>query len=549
MVLTDKFYKRILLLCASGVLTGLTVTFPTIWIFGWLTLVPLAVFLLSVVTNKSVKLHALYGYGFAFFMSFGVVNFHWFINLYPLDFIDGMTRGGAMAVVLLGTFGLSTLQAVQGALLFPLAALLFRSKLIQKLSFLQPIIIASLWAVYEWTQTLGWWGVPWGRLAISQTALPVGIQTASLFGSYFISFLIVLVNSYIAYGLVWALMRTSEERRSAIRLSAIVCCSVLIFQYGAGLCIWLLNTPEKDGKTVSAAAIQGNIPSGEKWDTETTSKTFEVYEKYTAEAAKSGAEIVVFPETALPWVVREGNRPYTYLSRLSKTYGVTILAGVLTEDADGDYNSILCFTPDGKASDTVYNKRHLVPFGEYVPMKDLITLLAPPLAELVLSSGEISEGEGANIFELEEANIGSIICFDSIFEVLTLDSVREGASLICISTNDSWFTDSAALHMHNAQAKLRAVECDRYVVRAANTGISSIITNRGESVEELPPLESGYIVQDVEIRTGRTLYSYIGNSFVYLCIAFLTVILSINLCNLFKKMNKYKTFLFFLQYY
>ena len=538
MILTDKLYKRILLILSSGILTGLTVAFPKIGILGWITLIPFSVFLLSVATDKKYKLPALYGYGFLFFMAFGVVNFHWFINLYPLEFIDGMTRGGALAVVLLGTLGLSLLQAIQGALLFPLAALLFRSRLKDRLSFLYPAIIAALWAVYEWTQTLGWWGVPWGRLAISQTSLPVGIQTASLFGSYFISFIMVLVNAYAAYGIISALTHTQEIRKKAIRLSVFVCCAAIAFQYGAGLCIWLCNAPDESNNTIKAAAIQGNIPSGEKWNAETSNKTLTIYEEYTAKAAADGADIVVFPETALPWIVKEGNKRHAYLSRLAEQYGVTIFAGALTEDGKNEYNSILCFTPDGKMSDTVYNKRHLVPFGEFVPMKGLVKALAPPLAELVLSGGEITEGTDANVFELEALNVGSIICFDSIFEVLTLDAVRDGASLICISTNDSWFTDSAALYMHNAQAKLRAVECDRYVVRAANTGISSVITNRGESVEELPPLESGYIVQDIEIRTNRTLYSYIGNLFVYLCIAFLAIILISNLSILFKKNDK-----------
>jgi apolipoprotein N-acyltransferase len=168
-------------------------------------------------------------------------------------------------------------------------------------------------------------------------------------------------------------------------------------------------------------------------------------------------------------------------------------------------------------------------------MRELFKVLIPPLAELVMSDDDIAAGEGTQVLALEDVNIGSLICFDSIYDGLARESVRDGAQLIALSTNDSWFTDSAALYMHNAQAKLRAVECDRYVVRAANTGISSIITNRGESVEELPPLEGGYIVQDVEIRTGRTLYSYIGNSFIYLCIAFLAIILIVNLCNLFKK--------------
>ena len=536
-MLTDKFYKRILLLCVSGLLTGLTVTFPKIGILGWITLTPFAIFLLSVAVDRKVKLRSLYAYGLAFFMSFYIVCFHWFINLYPLEFIDGMTRGGALCVVLFASVGLSVFQALQGALIFPLLALIFRSSIGQRLRTVHPLMIASVWAVYEWLQTLGWWGVPWSRLAIGQTSLTVGIQTASLFGSYFISLLIVLVNSYIAFCIISLISEKGASKLFAIKLSAAVCLLSLVFQYGAGLFIYLADSSEEK-KVVTVAAVQGNIPSGEKWDTQTTSKTLAVYEKYTAKAAEAGADIVVFPETALPWVISEGNSRYKYLSRLSSTYGVTILAGVLTADGEKEYNSIVCFTPDGKMLDTVYNKRHLVPFGEFVPMKELITLVAPPLANLVLSSGEISEGEGSSIFELNEGKIGSIICFDSIFESLTLESVRDGASLLCISTNDSWFTDSAALYMHNAQAQLRAVECGRYVVRAANTGISTVIDHRGNVIDELPPLVDGVIVKDVEIRTERTLYSYIGNLLVYLCIAFLGAIIIIGLINQLKKRSK-----------
>ena len=259
MILTDKLYKRILLLIISGALTGLSVTFPKIGILCWITLIPFAVFMISAATDKKRRLISLYGYGFIFFMSFYLVNYYWFINLYPLEFIDGMPRSAALFIVFMGTVGTSLLQAVTGALIFPIFALIARSRLGQKLSFLQPVLIAALWTALEWSYTLGELAFPWSRLAISQTDLPIGIQTASLFGSYFISFLIVLVNSYAAYGLVGALTRGDRARSSAIRLSTLICCSALIFQYGAGLCLWLFNAPSDDRQTVRVAAIQGSI--------------------------------------------------------------------------------------------------------------------------------------------------------------------------------------------------------------------------------------------------------------------------------------------------
>ncbi len=529
MVLTDKRYKRFLLLGISGLLTGLTVAFPKIGLLQWFTLIPAALFLLECGADKKIKLSAMYGYGLFFFMSFYLVVFHWFVNLYPLEFIDGMTKGGALCVVLFASVGLSLFQALQGGLVFVLIACLFRWGLTEKYRLLRPFSIAALWAVYEWTQTIGWWGVPWGRLAIGQSELIIGLQTASLFGSYIISFAIVAVNSLIAYGMIAFFAKDDQSRIARIRLSAALCGAILLFQYGAGLIIWFASAPDTEDKKITVAAVQGNIPSGEKWESDTEAKTLEVYRRYTLLAAKEGAELVVFPETALPWTVKEGNKRYKYLSALAAEAQVTILAGAFTEDGEGgEYNSIVCFTPDGKMSDTVYNKRHLVPFGEFVPFGGLIEVLVPPLAELVMSGGDVAKGEGANVFELDAGRIGSIICFDSIYEELTLDSVREGAQLICLSTNDSWFTDSAALYMHNAQAQIRAIECGRYVSRAANTGISTAITHRGEVVESLEPLVDGMVVEEMYLRDSRTLYSYIGNLFVYLCIAFIAagVILS-----------------------
>ena len=189
-------------------------------------------------------------------------------------------------------------------------------------------------------------------------------------------------------------------------------------------------------------------------------------------------------------------------------------------------------------SETVYSKRHLVPFGEYVPMRALVTALIPPLSELSMTADDLSAGDGTEIFELSEGNIGSLICFDSIYETLAMESVRDGAELICLSTNDSWFTDSRALNMHNAQAKLRAIENDRYVLRAANTGISCIISPKGEMEETIEPLNDGYVIGEVELREGRTVYNIIGNSFIYALIVLSLFVLIYDTIKNFQKKKK-----------
>lgn len=503
------------LLLISAVLTGLTLVMPAIGFLEWITLIPFGIFLLEYASDSSVRLRHLYGYGLGFWWCFYLVVFHWFVNLYPLDFIEGMTKGGALAVVVAAWFGLSLFQALAGGLTFVLAALLFRTRLCGRRQWLRPIVAACLWAVYEWTQTLGWWGVPWGRLAIGQSDYVLGLQTASWFGSYFISFLLVAVNLFLAYAVCAACRPSDGDRKSAVRFACLTAVGLLVFQYGSCSILWGSSRVSEDGSYVRVAAIQGNISSHEKWNFDSMKKTREVYREYTLQAVREGAEIVVWPETALPYTV-DGDT--SYLVELAKEAQVTLLVGAFTESEDGaQYNSIVCYLPDGSMHETVYNKRRLVPFGEFVPWRNLIQTVIPPLAELVLSGDDVAWGFGSHVMELEQGNIGSLICFDSIYEDLTRESVLDGAELLCLSTNDSWFTDSAALYMHNAQAQLRAIESGRWVVRAANTGISTIISARGEVIADLEPLVDGILVEYVAMEDSVTLYSRIGNTFVYLC--------------------------------
>lgn len=518
-VTVEKYRRslRFLMLALSGILTGLCLVIPKIGFLEWLTLVPCALFLLTLASKDGLRLRALYGYGVFFFSAFYLVNFHWFVNLYPLDFIDGMTKGAALCVVIAAWIGLSLFQAVQGGLVFVLAGIVFRSSACRRFALLKPFALAGIWAVYEWLQTFGWWGVPWGRLPLGQSEYLVGLQTASWFGPYFVTFIIVAVNACVALALA---------DKNKLKLSCIVAAALFVFQYGAGTVIWFSH--KNTGETIKVAAIQGNISSHEKWDTSSSQKTRDVYEQYTREAAKKGAKIVVWPETALPYTLSKGSSYYRFAVDIAKENNVTILVGAFSRDENNaQYNSIICFAPDGSSLDNVYSKRRLVPFGEFVPLRSLIETLIPPLAELVMSGEEIAQGEGSQLFMLDEGALGSLICFDSIYEDLTRESVIDGAQLICLSTNDSWFTDSAALYMHNAQAQLRAIESGRYIVRSANTGISTVINSRGEVIAELDPLVDGMIVEDVYMRSNKTLYTVIGNLFVYLSALYIAVMIAL----------------------
>jgi apolipoprotein N-acyltransferase len=229
---------------------------------------------------------------------------------------------------------------------------------------------------------------------------------------------------------------------------------------------------------------------------------------------------VLWPETVFPYDILYDVDLKYYVKYLATSNETTVIASAFSEpkDSDGFYNSLVEVEPDGSFGD-MYHKQHLVPFGEYVPMREVIMFLVPPLASISVLESDLVAGDKSLIMDTEIGRVGCAICYDSIFEEVIINSCREGAELLAISTNDSWFSNSAALDMHNAQARLRAIESGKYVIRAANTGISSIIDPMGNLIDSIDEGRSGYIVEDVYMREQNTLYTCIGNLFVYLCIA------------------------------
>ena len=500
-----------ILLPIGGVLFALTVIFPQIGFLEWVLLIPACFVILSLTPDKSVKLRRLFGMGLTFFWPFYAVNYHWFFYMYPLDFA-GMTRGASALVVTIACLGLSLFQALGAALLFPLMGIAVRGKWLSGKGILHPILLAALWAALEWWQAhSGWSGVPWARLAIGQAEAVVNLQSAALFGSYFVAFLIVAVNGLLAYLLLHPTQRS---------LSLFLAVGLLLGNMGFGAI--RMTFLQETGTPVKVAAIQGNKGSLENWSSGTMDKVMEVYGDLSRKAAAEGAELIVWPETCIPANIDRQAWVRDYVTNLSRECGVPILCGLFTrveEGSDADYNSIVVALPDGTVHGTVYNKRNPVPFGEFVPFRKAVMTLVPPLAEINTLAEDIPAGEDSVVFDLELGNVGPLICFDSIYERNAFDSIENGAQILAVSTNDSWFTDSRGVWMHHAQSQLRAIEMGRYVVRSANTGVSSVINERGEVLESLAPLKTGYVMETAYLSDRTTVYSAIGNTFAYACVA------------------------------
>ncbi len=498
------------LLIIGGLLLGFTVIFPQIGLLEWIALIPALAVILTMAADKTVKYIRLYLMGLAFFYAFYLVNFHWFLYMYPLDFA-GMTKGESAVVVMVAWMGLALFQALGAALLFPILGFALRREWLSRRPLLHPFLFAALWTCLEWYQAhSGWSGVPWARLPLGQAHLLPNLQISWLLGSYAVTFLIVAVNGLLAYLLLHA------DRR--------ILCGAL----AAGLFLGNLTFGgirmaafDDEGTTIQAAAIQGNKSSLDYWSAGTLTEVLEVYGDLSREAAAEGADIIVWSETCIPANIHTSSSIHDYITELAEECGVPILCGVFTlqEGYEADCNSIVAALPDGTFHDTIYLKRNPVPFGEFVPFREIIMTLIPPLANINTLGEDIPAGEESVVFDLEGVTVGPLICFDSIYERNSQDSVDNGAQILTVSTNDSWFRDSRGVWMHHAQSRLRAIETGRWVVRSANTGVSSIISPTGEAVDTLGALETGYVMADVTASDRTTPYQAVGNAFAYLCLA------------------------------
>ncbi len=489
----------IMLIC--GLLTAMPYIFDFLFFLPYFTLAPLFVI--------ALKKKSAYKHGLVFSLGYFTVVYHWFCYLYPLDFA-GINEIGSIAVIITAIVGMSLLQGV-GTAFVPM---IFRFAVKNRHPLFAPFAAASLWVIAEWGQNFFWFGVPWARLAVGQHKMLPIVQSASVIGALGVSFIIVLISGFIAL----CVLHRDEIKR--VRVYALVASAIFVCNFVLGAA--LLNVKCKPNNTFPVVAIQGNISSTDKWANDSVYNSISVYEKLTKEAVeKSGAKLVVFPETVLICDLTYDRSLIARLKTLAGDLGAYIAVGAFYSEDDETYNSIYLFTPGGELIDTVYSKCRLVPFGEYLPMPSVMNTLLPHLTEMNMFKDSLTPGSSPVIFNTELGRIGNLICFDSIYEELTISNVREGAELIILSTNDSWYKDSAAVYQHNGHAVLRAIESGRYIVRSANTGVSSVITNKGKIVSLLGPLKKGFVTANVNTYSYRTVYSCIGNSVVYLSILYI----------------------------
>ncbi|MCA9421911.1 MAG: apolipoprotein N-acyltransferase, partial [Nitrospira sp.] len=382
----------------------------------------------------------------------------------------------------------------------------------------------ALWVSLEFLRTYALSGFPWALLGYSQYQWLSVIQSADVTGVYGISFLIVMGNVALTSLLIWIYGKSRDlAPKPWVSIASFSCALCLVLIYGS----WRVQQQadlDASAETLSIGVVQANIDQGIKWNEAYRDETLR---RYTALSQKAGkkTDLLIWPEAATPFLFEQEPAYQSQILDIAKDTHSPLLFGspTLRFQQDGRpylYNSAFLVTKEGEVS-ARYDKRHLVPFGEYIPLRTILFFLD----KLVVGIGDFKSGEGPMTMQIPTVPSGSgprfgvAICFEVIFPDLVRRMAQEGANFLVTITNDAWFGDSAAPYQHFGMVVFRAVENHLGFARAANTGISGFIGPNGRILSQTPIFSEAAVTGLLSLRSSSpTFYTKFGDVFSWGCV-------------------------------
>nr|VFJ44776.1 MAG: apolipoprotein N-acyltransferase [Candidatus Kentron sp. FW] len=362
------------------------------------------------------------------------------------------------------------------------------------------------WILQEWVR--GWFlgGFPWLEIGYAHMDSPL-VGLAPLLGVYGVGW-----AAAVSAGIVLLAFRAGMRDGKSTVTTRVAGVSVLLVLVGGiwGGSAWLdgITWVKPIGAPIRVALIQGNVPQEEKWLPSRRGSTLYRYLSLTRQAKQN--DLVIWPETALPGYYHEFRGFIAGLRQEFHAHGMNILLGVpvLDKESQRYFNSVVAITDAGEA---FYHKRHLVPFGEYLPMagvlRGILDFLMIPMSDF--STGPLLQAP----LDMAGQTIGVSVCYEASFGRDIIASLPQATLLINVS-NDAWFGDSSGPHQNLQMARMRARESGRYLLRGTNTGISAIIDPRGRIMSRAPQFREFALTGAVIGMSGATPYVRYGNRIV-----------------------------------
>jgi apolipoprotein N-acyltransferase len=384
----------------------------------------------------------------------------------------------------------------------------------RRLNLSSALTFPIFWVAFEYLRAHALTGFPWALLGYSQQGWLEAIQSADLFGVYGISYLLALVNVTIAL-VIGALREHRTMPGFAVAASILLFAANLLYGYST-----LQKSPAERERTLTTTLVQGNIDQSIKWDPAFVQSTVDRYRDLSLAAAREfKSELIVWPESATPFYYQDKSPLGDEVRQVAVSSQAALLFGspAYEKRADGRWHFLNSAFLLGLQGETLGRgaKVHLVPFGEYVPLKKIF----PFVNKLVEGIGDFSAGT-IQPLRLGETHIGILVCYEGIFPELARAYVNQGSDLLVNVTNDAWYGNSSAPFQHLSMARFRAIENRIWLVRAANTGISAFIDPSGRISGATPLFVTLSTTAKVGLGSRPTLYRRIGDA---LPLAFLLV--------------------------
>ncbi len=360
------------------------------------------------------------------------------------------------------------------------------------LDFVSALAFATLWTLFEWLRSWLFTGFPWLLLGHAHHSSPLH-GVIPIFGTYGATWLVLLTSCFFV---VAVLGKRTQKITAGISL-ALVFLSLTV----ANQVVWT----EAEDEEIGVALIQGSIPQEMKW--EQAKRSYIMGRYLQLSESHLDADVLVWPETAIPTYYHVVEDSFIKeVEQVAAAEGTDFLTGVFTHDpASGNvYNSVAVLGEETG----FYQKRHLVPFGEYIPLRSIMPSFWERYIQVPMA--DLSSGEGRPLVSLKGYPVGVSICYEAVYGNEIIQALPEAKFLVNVS-NDGWFGDSLAPHQHLEITRSRAVETGRYLLRATNTGISAVITPNGSIVDRSVQFQEDVVRADIQPYSGLTPFSRWGN--------------------------------------
>ena len=471
-------FRHVILAALSGIVLALAMPNPGWTVCAWIGLVPLFMAIRNRPWWQAGLLGLLTG------------------SVYYVIILRWMFLFGSMPWIMLAVF--------EGIHIAIFAALCTRVTP-EKIGPIGFVAVPAAWVATQFIRTLGAYSFIWGSFAHVQASDPALTQIASVTGPWGIDFVVCFANAAIAIAI-------DRRKRRFAPLAAALALVIGVYVFG-----WAsLNAPPPHGKAHKVVVVQGSVQDSDATRIPFVEACYIANNDLTIRAARSKPELIVWSETAVPdFIDNPGWEPL--VSRTAKCSHADLLAGGYERPRDptkrGSYNSLMLFDRSG-ARRGVYRKVHLVPFGEFVPLRKQL----PFLKDYGIRPEDVLAGRGHPLLNTRAGRVGTSICFESTFPAISRQEVRRGAEILCVVTNDQSLQRSMGPLQHMMMARLRAIENRRFVLRAAGTGISAIIDPYGRVRHCLGLYRAGTITDEVTPSRSLTIYTRFGDWLAYLSI-------------------------------